>query len=46
MVHAFICAGILPSQYAYLSMFSGIGVVGHAYIRRGLIYFIHEDVQV
>ena len=33
-------AGILPSQYAYQSMFSGIGVVGHAYIRRGLIYFM------
>lgn len=34
MVHAFTCAGMLPSQYIHLSTFSGIGVVGHAYIRR------------
>ena len=34
MVHAFTCAGMLPSQYTHLSMFSGIGVVGHAYIHR------------
>ena len=37
MVHAFTCAGILPSQYTHLSMFSGMGIVGHGYIRQGLL---------
>ncbi|XP_064383612.1 uncharacterized protein LOC135332186 isoform X1 [Halichondria panicea] len=34
MVHSFTCAGIIPSQYIHLSMFAGLGTVGHAYIRR------------
>lgn len=38
MVHAFTCAGMLPSQYTHLSEFAGVGVVGHAYIRRGLLF--------
>ena len=40
MVHAFTCAGILPSQYTHLSMFSGLGTVGCAYIRRGLLIHV------
>ncbi len=36
MVHSFTCAGIIPSQYIHLSMFAGLGTVGHAYIRRGI----------
>ncbi len=35
MVHAFTCAGMLPSQYDHMSQFVGIGCVGHNYIRRG-----------
>ena len=34
MVHAFTCAGVLPSQYDHMSQFAGIGCVGHNYIRR------------
>ena len=35
MVHSFTCAGMLPSQYIHMAQFSGIGTVGHAYIRHG-----------
>ena len=34
-VHAFTCAGILPSQYINFCEFAGIGVVGHWYMRQG-----------
>ena len=37
MVHGLTCVGILPSQYTHLSMFSGIGTIGHSYIRRGVL---------
>ena len=33
LVHAFTCAGILPSQYIHFSKFATIGVVGKWYIR-------------
>ena len=35
LVHAFTCAGILPSQYISFCNFAGMGVVGHWYIRQG-----------
>ena len=35
MVHAFTCAGVLPSQYTKMTQFGGLGCVGEAYIKRG-----------
>ena len=35
LVHAFTCAGILPSQYVHFSQFSGLGVVGKWFINQG-----------
>ena len=35
MIHAFTCAGALPTQYIKLSRFAGIGSVKHGYISRG-----------
>ena len=35
LVHGFPCAGVLPTQYINFSKFSGIGSVGHGYIRQG-----------
>jgi hypothetical protein len=38
-VHAFTCAGIIPSQYINFSTFSGVGVVGKRYIKSGISTF-------
>ena len=35
LVHGFTCAGVLPTQYVNFAKFSGIGSVGHGYIRQG-----------
>ena len=35
MVHAFTCAGVLPTQYIKMSTFAGIGHVGHGYMKKG-----------
>ena len=35
LIHGFTCAGVLPTQYINFAMFSGIGRVGHDYIRQG-----------
>ena len=35
LVHAFICAGILPSQYIHFCQFATLGVVGKWYIQQG-----------
>ena len=35
MVHAFTCAGVLPSQYTNMMKFAGIGFVGEGYINQG-----------
>ena len=35
LVHGFTCAGVLPTQYTKFARFSGIGSVGHGYIRQG-----------
>lgn len=35
LVHGFTCAGVLPTQYINFAKFSGIGSVGHGYIRQG-----------
>ena len=35
LVHGFTCAGVLPIQYMNFAKFSGIGNVGHGYIRQG-----------
>ena len=35
LVHGFTCAGVLPTQYINFARFSGIGSVGHGYIRQG-----------
>ena len=40
-VHAFTCAGILPSQYNHFSEFSGMGVVGKRYIGTGKHIALH-----
>ena len=40
MIHAFTCAEILPSQYAHFSAFSGLGTVGHNYIRKSSLLIL------
>lgn len=35
-VHAFTCAGILPTQYIHFSKFAGVGKVGYGYIKQGI----------
>lgn len=35
MVHAFTCAGVIPTQYIKMSLFAGIGSVKHAYAYHG-----------
>lgn len=35
VVHAFTCAGVLPTQYCHFSTFAGLGRVGGGYIRHG-----------
>ena len=35
LVHAFTCAGILPTQYLKFIEFDGIGGVGKRYIKTG-----------
>ena len=35
-VHAFRCAGVLPTQYVHVSKFAGIGKIGHGYINQGI----------
>ena len=35
LVHAFTCAGILPSQYIHFCQFATLGVVGKWYIQQG-----------
>ena len=37
MVHAFTCAGILPTQYINFCKFAGIGGVKKSYIHSGLL---------
>ena len=49
MVHAFTCAGVLPSQYARMAQFSQLGCVGNAFVRRGKNYsipstFLHAHI--
>ena len=39
MVHAFTCAGVLPSQYTKVTQFGGLGCVGDAYVRLGMNNF-------
>ena len=35
LVRGFTSAGVLPTQYVNFAKFSGIGSVGHGYIRQG-----------
>lgn len=37
LVHGCTCAGILPTQYINILQFTGIGNVGHGYIRQDLL---------
>ena len=43
-VHAFTCAGIIPSQFINFSCFSGIGTVGKSYIRSGILLVSSPDL--
>ena len=36
LVHAFTCAGIIPSHYIHFCDFAGIGKVGKWYIQSGM----------
>ena len=50
VVHGFTCAGVLPTQYIKFARFSGIGSVGHGYIRQGnchayvLVFFYNNNI--
>ena len=51
MVHSFTSAGMIPSQYAHLSTFSGLGTVGPKYIRNvyhrnGYIDIVSEEAEM
>ncbi len=43
LVYAFTGAGIIPSQYLHLSIFAGLGTVGYAYIRKGIILLKYKS---
>ena len=36
-VHAFTCAGVLPTKYIHFSKFAGVGNVGHGYVKQGIL---------
>ena len=40
MVHAFTCAGILPTQFIKLCTFADIGTVKHGYISQGSLLIV------
>ena len=40
-IHAFTCAGILPSQYGHFCQFAGVGEVGKWYIKQGTLMHMH-----
>ena len=49
LIHAFTCAGILPSQYIHFSQFATIGVVGKWYITSSKLHthiYIHTYIHV